>query len=173
MDKKYELIEETKQAGARTLYRIKALKDFGTVEKGDLGGFVESEKNLSQEGACWVFDNARVYGNARVFDNAQVYDNARVFDNAQVYDNARVYGNARVKKGEVTKRPINIVGLYYNVTIYNDLIQIGCELHSVSEWENFTDRRILEMDGKKALEFWKVWKDTVIGTSRNWGKSNG
>ena len=28
------------------------------VHQGDLGGFVESERNLSQEGSCWIYDNA-------------------------------------------------------------------------------------------------------------------
>ena len=68
--KKYTLTEETKQVGSKTLYRIKALKDFGSVKEGDLGGFIESEKNLSQEGDCWVGGNAWVGGYAQVNWNA-------------------------------------------------------------------------------------------------------
>jgi hypothetical protein len=49
------------------LYRVVALKDFGNVKAGDIGGWVESEHNLSQEGDCWV------YGDAYVCDDAQVY----------------------------------------------------------------------------------------------------
>ena len=47
---KYELTKESKG----NLFRIKALKDFGNVKKGDLGGFIEKTDNLSQEGNCWV-----------------------------------------------------------------------------------------------------------------------
>ena len=45
------------------LRRIRALRDIPryNVKAGDLGGWVESEKNLSQEGDCWVGGNARVY----------------------------------------------------------------------------------------------------------------
>lgn len=103
MEKKYRLLEnDTKVVGGKTLYRIEALRDFADVQKGDKGGYVESEENLSHEGNCWVYDNAWVYGYARVYGNAQVYGNARVYGGAQVYgdacvfDNAQVYGNARV-----------------------------------------------------------------------------
>ena len=64
--KKYELTSETKIVFGHILYRIKALSSFGYVSAGDLGGFLESEKNLSQNGNAWVFGNAEVYGNAEV-----------------------------------------------------------------------------------------------------------
>jgi carbonic anhydrase/acetyltransferase-like protein (isoleucine patch superfamily) len=107
--KKYELTSWTKtiEYGA-VLYRIRALKAFGDVKAGDYGGWVSGEYNLSQDGECWVYDeaqvsssalvcdNARVCGNAQVYDDAMVSDNARVSDNAQAYDHAKVRGNARV-----------------------------------------------------------------------------
>ena len=100
---KYEMLQDDKiKIGGRILYRIKALKDFKDdelyqdVKAGDLGGYVEKEKNLSQEGNCWVYGNARVYGDARVFGSAYVFDNASVYGNAYVFDNARVYGDAYV-----------------------------------------------------------------------------
>lgn len=67
---KYKLTEETKQHEGITLYRIQALVDIPSigVKAGDLGGWIESESNLSQEGDAWVFGNAKAYGNARVYD---------------------------------------------------------------------------------------------------------
>ena len=96
MEKKYKLTDETINVNGKTLYRIKSLKDFGNVKKGDKGGFVEKEENLSQSGDCWVYDNAKVYNNAKVFDYADIYGNAEIFGNAIVSGNARVYGNAKV-----------------------------------------------------------------------------
>ena len=61
-----------------TLYRIKALKDFGDVKKGDIGGFIKTENNLSQKGKCWVYDDARVYGLASVRNNSTVRESAIV-----------------------------------------------------------------------------------------------
>lgn len=52
--KKYELTNETIEYKGKKLYRIKALIDFGNVEKGARGGFVEKEENLSMS------DNAQV-----------------------------------------------------------------------------------------------------------------
>ena len=75
---KYKLTDETIRHGGRTLYRIQALKDFGDVKAGDLGGYVESGGNLSQDGNCWVYDGAKV------FDNALVYEDARVFGNGSI-----------------------------------------------------------------------------------------
>ena len=103
MNDKYIITDEciTLPNGA-TAFRIKAIKSFSYVKEGDLGGFIEKEKNLSTEGNCWIYDNAYVSGNARIYDNARVYDNACVYDNAYVsgntciYDNARIYGNAHV-----------------------------------------------------------------------------
>ena len=61
MEKKYMLTDETTTIKGRTLHRIKALKDFGEVKAGDLGGFIEREENLSQEGNAWVGDYAKVF----------------------------------------------------------------------------------------------------------------
>ena len=54
MEKKYKLTEETINVYGITLYRIEALKDFGNVKKGDKGGFIEKEDNLSQYRNCWI-----------------------------------------------------------------------------------------------------------------------
>ena len=107
--KKFELTNEfiTNMFGTK-LFRIRALVEFGDVEAGELGGYVEKESNLGHDDNAWVYGNARVYGdaqvsgdalvygNARVYGNAWVYGNALVCGNALVYDNAWVYGNARV-----------------------------------------------------------------------------
>ena len=96
MGKKFELTTDTKIHFGRKLFRIKALISFGNVNAGDLGGYVESEKNLSQSGDAWVYGNARVYGNAEVYGDAWVYGDAEVCGDAWVYGNARVCGDARV-----------------------------------------------------------------------------
>ena len=94
--KKYELTSETKVFLGKTLYRIKALVQFGNVNAGDLGGWIEKEENLSQSGNAWVYGDARVSGDARVYGDASVSGNAWVYGNASVSGNAWVYGNAEV-----------------------------------------------------------------------------
>ena len=119
--KKYELTTETLQIAGRTLHRIKALRDFGSVKEGQFGGWIENEKNLSQDDNAWIygeamaFDNAKVFGNAIVCNYAEVYDDAKVYDNAcvygyaKVYDKANVYNNANV---------FDYAEAYGNVRIY-------------------------------------------------------
>lgn len=95
--KKYELVnEDTIVLGDVTLFRVKALISFGAVKKGDLGGYVENEDNLSHSGYAWVSDGAVVYDNAKVTGDAWVSDNAKVTGNARVYDNTWVSGDATV-----------------------------------------------------------------------------
>jgi len=97
MDKKYEILKDRSLTmNGSEIYRIKALKDFGDVKAGDIGGYVASEENLSHEGPCWVYDIAMVYHSAKVKDNAIVRGNAHVYNEAQVLHNAIVEGHARV-----------------------------------------------------------------------------
>ena len=144
-NKKYRIDYTQKiEEFGRTLYRIVALADFGNVTTGDQGGYIESEKNLSQSGNAWVYGNARVY------------DNAWVSGNAIVCDNARVYGNA-----EVTKLCITVRTSKYYCTISDTHIAIGCKNYTFSEWENFTEEEIRKMD-TNAWEWWTQWKPILF-----------
>ena len=96
MEKKYILTDETIEHLGHALHRIQAVKDFGIVSAGTLGGFIESEKNLSHNCEAWVFGDARVSGDAWVSGNASVFGDARVSGNARVSGEARVFGDAWV-----------------------------------------------------------------------------
>ena len=138
MSKKYELTSETIETDEGiTLYRIKALKDFGNVNKGDLGGFIESEDNLSQEGITWVYDNARVFGDAKVFGNALVYGNAVVFGTVLVYGNAQVSGDAKVFRNARVYENAQVSGnacvyenaqVFGNARVYGNAVVFGTVL---------------------------------------------
>lgn len=90
MNTKYELTSNTIEYDGKTLYQIRALRDFNDVKAGDLGGWVESEKNLSDGGNAWVYENAMVFENALVYRNALVFGAARVFGDAQVCEDAKI-----------------------------------------------------------------------------------
>lgn len=64
MRKKYELTDEILEVGGYVLHRIKALRDFGNVKKGDIGGWIECEDNLSHDDDYWVYEKAEVCGEA-------------------------------------------------------------------------------------------------------------
>lgn len=102
--KKYEFTGEVKSIDEKMLHRIRAVRDIPehNVKAGDLGGWLETEENLSHNGAAWVMNSAYVMGKARVMGKALVADSALVMDSAyvtgkaRVTDSARVMGNARV-----------------------------------------------------------------------------
>lgn len=127
---KYEIIKEDSITyKGRKLYRIKALKDLYNVRKGQLGGYIESEKNLSIYDDCWVFEDAKAYDNAFVSDRVRLLDKSEAFGNAYLsndvtlWDKSKVYGDAQVSED---------VTLWDNSKIYGDSVVYG----SASLWNN-------------------------------------
>ena len=57
----------------------------------------------------------------------------------------------------IKKTPIQISGLRWHVTIFDNDMRIGCEYHSLANWWSYDDARISGM-GSYALEFWKHHK---------------
>lgn len=105
--KKYELTGEfIEHWSGKKLYRIRALVSFGVVVAGQLGGFVESEKNLDQSlsGNAWVSGDARVYGDAWVYGNAWVYGDARVRSHAVISERKMIFlaSNVGSENGTLT-----------------------------------------------------------------------
>ena len=109
-EKKYGFTDETFDVSGTVLHRIIALKDFGDVKRGELGGYVEKEKNLSHKGNCWVYHNACVLNEARVIENASVYDSAIVKDAALIKNNAMVFGHAQILDNVVIKDTAKVYG---------------------------------------------------------------
>ena len=122
--KKYELTEETVTVYGKTLYRIRAVRDFGSVKTGEFGGYIEKEENLSHFGDAWVYGNAKVYGDARVSGNAWVYGNAEVFNTRHFF----VQGPIGSRDGYVT---------FYRTK--DDTIGVRCGCFSGS-LQKFVDR---------------------------------
>lgn len=190
--KKYELTSETLDFEGIKLYRIRALKDIPEIciKAGDIGGWVGSEENLSRDGACWIFNDAKVYDSTVVRDSAIVYDSAEVlgsavvsgsaevFGSAKVLDSARVCGSARVLgsaevsgsavvsgsarvSGVVSKTPIHLSGLRWPITIEDTHMSIGCQYHSIGDWASFDDDEIDDMSDE-ALDFWNKYKCLIL-----------
>lgn len=121
--KKYELTEETFTVFGKTLYRIRAVRDFGSVKTGEFGGYIEKEENLSHFGDAWVYGNAKVYGDARVSGNAWVYGNAEVFNTRHFF----VQGPIGSRDGYVT---------FYRTKDDTVEVRCGCFSGSLQEFVN-------------------------------------
>ena len=70
----------------------------------------------------------------------------------------------------INKVPIQLFGLHWRVTILDEHMQIGCELHKLTDWEEYDDKRIAEMDGHAALRFWRKHKDVLLGLAKSAGR---
>lgn len=148
MNKKYKLTEESINFFYKKLYRIEALKDFSEIKKGDKGGYVESENNLSHTGNCWIYDNAKVFDNAYICDNARVFNDAEISDNAKIYGNALIYNKARV---------FDIAKVYNNARVYDNA---------------FVGDEALVADNAKIYNNAKIYGNAVVyGNARVYGNA--
>lgn len=103
---KYEL----RQAPGAELRQLVALRSFGDVKAGDLGGLIAPSVKLDHNSTAWVYPGAEVYGCSEITNGATIFGAARVmnskiadstiFERAHVTNSSvcgsSVYGNARV-----------------------------------------------------------------------------
>jgi carbonic anhydrase/acetyltransferase-like protein (isoleucine patch superfamily) len=117
---KYKLLEPKNENG---FYQIQAVSDFGNISAGTSGGWIQSEKNLSQEKLAWIYENASVYGNAKVSGDAKVSGNAQVHGDAHVSGNAQVHGDAHVSGNAGIYGNAQVhgnAGIYGNAQVHGD-----------------------------------------------------
>ena len=151
---KYEFTGEIRKVNVKGIEyevkRIKALKDFqpptmlDEVNIGDYGGWIESENNLSQDGLCWVDEEAVVIGNAIVKDNAYVCGKALIRDNAVICDKATVDENAIVGGESLICENACIVG---NAEVYGYITVKGN-----AEINNFVTLVNLDQSNKAVID---------------------
>lgn len=94
----YKTIPHPRWSGCEvTLYRIQALRDIPehNVQAGDIGGWIESESNLSQFGTAWVSENGAVFDSAVCMVGAHVTGNARQYEFCVSRGNATLGGYAQ------------------------------------------------------------------------------
>ena len=121
--KKYEFTGVTITHKGVVLHQIRALKDFvyirgedkiittgdrlpekmfrTYVHKGEIGGYIQAESNLSQKVCCWVGNDSNVYGNARVYETSVVRNKASVCGNVRIYGNSEIWGSVYISKDYV------------------------------------------------------------------------
>jgi hypothetical protein len=82
-------------------------------------------------------------------------------------DDLKVGGHIRHSKrlilraGEYTY----VTGLFWPIRISDEYIRIGCEKHTIDEWDNFTDEEIDDMD-QEALQFWRKHKEFILSEAQ-------
>lgn len=123
------------------LYKIISTKAFfcerlnRTIEKYEIGGYVESIRNLDPDFPVWINNTGRVFDNAVLLDGSVMNNNCMVFGDAEVTNskisgNSRIYGNAKVTNSIVADlASIKDNAIVTNCEIINSpLIKDDCEL---------------------------------------------
>ena len=159
MNKKYELVKsDSIVLEGRTLYRIKALRAISEgIPSGILGGYIESEKNLSQDGDCFVCDTSRVYGNATVSENAIVRCSS------EVADNAVISGNAIIDHSVVYDSSVVDGGAF----AHNSIIQESAIITDASSVYDSSVRGHSMICDHAAIYRCKVSDDSTVGGNSN------
>ena len=155
MDKKYELTDITMRCEGRILYRIRALKDFADVKKGKLGGWVETEDNLSQKGNCWIYNNAKCMDNARMYDNSTMFDRSEMHNNSVMYDYSRMYGNSAMYG---YSRMLDYTTMYGNSEMHD--YSKMCDNSEMHEGSKMYNNSIISEHGE-------MWKNGVLDGDKN------
>ena len=107
---KYELLDsDTVDIDGITLYRIKALRDFSDVKRGDLGGYVANMGCLSHQGDCWVYDKSNKVVCGCISENAIVNGFNCKVDNI-IDGDINISGNARIVYRVDLYGKVNITG---------------------------------------------------------------
>ena len=71
----------------------------------------------------------------------------------------------------INRAPLHIgIPHQWTITILDDHMQIGCELHSLADWRTFDDARIVAMDGRNALRFWRTYKAALLAMAEADGR---
>lgn len=105
-----------------TLYRIQALKDFGDVKAGDLGGYIADSSQLSQNGNCWIYSKSNKLVSGRVTENAIINSlgsnrdsiiNGDVFisGNSKILNDVDIFGSVDIRGDSIiSSKASNIKG---------------------------------------------------------------
>lgn len=133
MSKRYELTEQSIIHRGKTLYRIRALRDTLYAKAGQLGGFIEHEENLPQDGTGWVLDDAKVYDHAVIHNGTQIRHLAEVYGDAQVVQSyvggeSLVYDNARIRESSVLDSWILKDAVIDNTSVHDGSLVTGDSL---------------------------------------------
>ena len=107
---------------SKDLYQIIANKDFPSltydnvaclIKKGTSGGYVESEKNLDQNGKCWI-DNF-----SSIIDSAYVTEDS-IINTSTIQGNSLIKGTSLIKNSNICDNSIIDNSIFEETTIKNN-----------------------------------------------------
>lgn len=158
---KYKIIQNSNKTislpysnGKVEVYQIEALINIPHlgVKIGDVGGWVEDESNLSQEGDCWIFKEgvvareSHIAGNAQVKGKSFLYNKSRLFDDASV-ENSTMDNSFMAQGCKAISSGLQNACFYEGVTLSSAITINVTAIHSI-----FKSSRVHAQ--KSCLVFW-------------------
>lgn len=136
---KYRTYGPENEMGMR---RIQAVRSFANVKEGDIGGYIQDERNLSDRGTCWIYDDARVMGKARVKEDASVRGQVRVERDSCISGEANVDGSVHIVNTYIEDMAdVNCQGLID-----------GCNISSYARVRGYVEMQDCTMSGHTVVE---------------------
>lgn len=152
MSNKYEITNIPITPGATNLWRIRALKTFGKVLKGEVGGFVEHADNLSQEGNCWIGGDAQASGNSMLVENAQMFGKAQAQDTVFMGGNSKAYESALLVEHAQLMNDVEVFGSSHIQGLLSGRAKVGGHV-TLQPDSLVTGNVILEFIGNVSTHF--------------------
>lgn len=150
---KYKLWGGGKTHDNQKVFRIQALADFNDVKKGELGGYVASEENLTNnlDDHSWVYDDSVVQGDGRVEKNSFV-------DGQSVVKGSRITNGSSISHGSVIEHSrIDGSSIQNSQTFYANVLD--------SDVSHEVEVRNARVEGSELGNGAKVSHSTMINSS--------
>lgn len=143
LGKKFELVDDdTVVVDGVTLYRVRAVREFGgtrrgrrvVVKRGELGGYMAAENCLSQEGLAWVYNDAKIVdgyvgGSSSLFGRAVLKGGGRLVHDVELRDDVVVDGGVELNGVMTLRDNVKVFGNAHisgeNVELRDDVVVQG------------------------------------------------
>ena len=177
--KKWKLTANIRIKYGRTLTQIEAVLSFNNIKKGDLGGWIESEKSLADD--AWIYQNAEAFKDSKIWGGEIWGGEIRggviwggVIRGGEIWGGeirggviwcgeirgGEIWGGV-IWGGVIRVSPIFISGLRWEITITASYLRIGCQQHEHDSWSKFERTDIMPM-ANEAWDWWKLHKDMLM-----------
>jgi hypothetical protein len=150
----------------------------------DLKKYIDKDNNINFEESVKIdiniYSEGDIYSEGNIYSEGDIYSKGNIYSEGDIYSKGNIYSkgyissegyifcadkiNAKFKKinGVNTKKYWCITSFKYHISIMDNHIKIGCELHTKTKWKKFTNKDIIAMDGKNALVWWKENKKWIL-----------
>lgn len=117
--RKYEFTGETKLYNGVTLHQIRAVSTSLIYYEGAIGGWIQSERNLSHDGTAWIHSDTHVYGDVVVKGSSNI-KNSEISGEGVIDGSVSIFDSTIQGKFNISGYLLMTNSELYGRTILND-----------------------------------------------------